>query len=134
MDIGSAFTFMFDDEDWIKKLAIGGGALLLGIIIVPIFAVNGYMLQTVKDVRDGRPTPLPEWNELGTLITKGLIVSVIGLIYSIPALIFFCLTFGALAMTGNLESDTSGILIISSYILMCFGILLTLIPAILFPV
>ena len=36
MDIGSAFTFVFDDQDWIKKLAIGGGILLLAFVLSPI--------------------------------------------------------------------------------------------------
>ena len=32
MDIGSAFTFVFDDEEWVKKLAIGGVILLVGLV------------------------------------------------------------------------------------------------------
>ena len=73
MDIGSAFTFVFDDEDWIKKVAIGGGIILLGIILLPLLLLglllflplNGYMLEVLKNVRDGQAKPLPEWSDFG---------------------------------------------------------------------
>ena len=81
MDIGSAFTYMFDDQDWLKKIAIGGGITLGAIILLPILVglalflpLSGYMLETLKNVRDGRPTPLPEWANFGDLFSKGLMV------------------------------------------------------------
>ena len=60
MDIGSAFTFMFDDEEWVKKLAIGGGIAFLGSVLSGVFIgvvlflpLIGYTLETIKRVRDG---------------------------------------------------------------------------------
>ena len=97
MDIGSAFTYMFDDQEWLKKIAIGGGIVVAGLILSPILIglllflpINGYMLETLKNVRDGRPTPLPEWSNFGDLFMKGLMVFVIGLVYSLPGLLFSC--------------------------------------------
>lgn len=97
MDIGSAFTYMFDDQDWIKKIAIGGGIVLGALILSPILIglalllpINGYMLETLKNVRDGRPTPLPEWSNFGDLFVKGLMVFIVGLVYTLPALLFAC--------------------------------------------
>ena len=76
MDIGSAFTFMFDDEEWIKKMAIGGGIALVAAILSPILIgfvlflpLGGYMLETLKVVRDGQ-TKLPEWSDFGNLFVK----------------------------------------------------------------
>lgn len=101
MDIGSAFTYMFDDEGWIAKIAIGGGLIFAGILLSPIIIglalflpISGYMLEALKNVRDGRPIPLPEWSNFGELFRKGLIVFLIGLVYTIPALIFVCLAIG----------------------------------------
>lgn len=31
MDIGKAFTFIFEDPDWLRKVAIGVGALPHGV-------------------------------------------------------------------------------------------------------
>ena len=30
MDVGKAFTFVFEDKDWIKKVLIAAGILLVG--------------------------------------------------------------------------------------------------------
>ncbi len=67
MNIGSAFSYVFDDDDWIKKAAIGGVLVLLSSFVIPIFFVLGYMIQVIKNVRDDVPNPLPDWNDLGDL-------------------------------------------------------------------
>ena len=99
MDIGSAFTFVFDDEEWIKKVAIGGGIMLAGLILTPILIglalflpIGGYMLETLRNVRDGQARPLPEWTDFGDLFMKGLMLFIIGFVYNIPTLILgiFC--------------------------------------------
>ena len=52
MDIGSAFTYVFDDEDWIKKVAIGGGVTILAFVLsfvligVALFSHRMTALQT----------------------------------------------------------------------------------------
>ena len=140
MDIGSAFTFMFDDQDWIKKIAIGGGITLAGIILSPILIglvlflpLSGYMLETLKNVRDGRPVPLPEWSDFGSLFTKGLMVAIIGLVYSIPAIIFYCISFGAQFALQEADSDLAGTLAVLLGCLACLQILFGLLAAVLLP-
>ena len=51
MDIGKAISFIFEDPDWLKKVAIGVGLTLLGIIfsvvligLIPLIIVTGYFL------------------------------------------------------------------------------------------
>ena len=40
MDIGKAFTYMFDDEEWVQKLVIGGLLTLVSVIpLVNIFTL-----------------------------------------------------------------------------------------------
>jgi len=43
MDIGKTFTYVFEDEDWVKKVLIGGVINL--IPIVGFFFTAGYMLE-----------------------------------------------------------------------------------------
>lgn len=112
MDIGSAFTYMFDDADWIKKIAIGGGITLGALILSPILIglalflpLSGYMLETLKNVRDGRPTPLPEWTNFGDLFSKGLMLVVIYLIYNLPSILFSCISGGLNVATANPDMD-----------------------------
>ncbi len=128
MDIGSAFTYMFDDQDWIKKIAIGGGITLGAIILLPVLIglalflpLSGYMLETLKNVRDGRPTPLPEWTNFGDLFSKGLMIFVIGLVYNLPSIIFACASGGINIVLQNPDtsSDLVGVLTTVSICLSC---------------
>jgi len=85
MDIGRAFTFAFEDEDWLKKIAIGGVVNL--IPIVDLMAI-GYALRALKNMLEGQELPLPEWDSWGDDFMRGLIPTIAGLVYSIPAWIF----------------------------------------------
>jgi hypothetical protein len=88
MDFKQAFTFVFKDEDWIKKV-------LLGILIsfVPIFgqfALVGYMLAIIRNVKNGEPRPLPDWSEVVQYFVGGLKLWVVNMVYSLPALVLSC--------------------------------------------
>ncbi len=141
MDIGSAFTYVFDDENWITKVAIGGGITLGGLILSPILIglalflpICGYMLETIKIVRDGRPTPLPEWSDFGSLFSKGLMVFIIGFVFNIPALLFSCLLAGINAAAGpQLDSDMADALTYVALCLSCFQIIFSLVGNALIP-
>ena len=50
MDFGKAFTFAFDDKEWVTKLLIGG---ILSLIPIVNLVVVGYTLKTLKNVADG---------------------------------------------------------------------------------
>ena len=81
MDIGKAFTYVFDDEEWIPKILIGG---VLGIIPIVNFVASGYSLQTFRNVVRGVERPLPEWSDLGEKFSQGLALFVISVIYNLP--------------------------------------------------
>ena len=140
MDIGSAFTYMFDDEDWIARLAIGGGIMLAALILSPILVglalflpISGYMIEVLKNVRDGRPVPLPEWSDFGTLFGKGLIVFVIGLVYNLPAILFSCLSAGTSIALQEADPDMAATLGIASACLSCVQVVFSLLGNALLP-
>jgi hypothetical protein len=140
MDFGQAFTFMFKDEEWIKKV-------LLGILIsfVPIFgqfALVGYTLAIIRNVRNGEPQPLPDWSEVVQYFVEGLKLWVVNLVYSLPALVLACplILIGFLPMlAGNNTElmDTLGAITGILAIVLClppilYGFFLTLLsPALL---
>lgn len=133
MDIGSAFTFAFDDPDWIKKLAIGGGIVLGAVILSPIligiallFPILGYMLITLENIRDGQTPALPEWTDFGDLFNKGWKVFVIGLVYNIPALLTYCASFGLQIGSTQFDSDVAASLGFLGVCLSCLQIILSL--------
>jgi hypothetical protein len=136
MDIGSAFTFVFDDEEWIKKLAIGGGIALGSIILLPLLGLGlllllpllGYMLEVLKNVRDGQSRPLPEWTDFGGFFKTGLVIFGISLVYSIPTIILFCASSTANALPGlmDLDSDAAGAIALVATCLSCIQFLVSL--------
>lgn len=91
MDIGKAFTYITEDEDWMKKLGIGA---LLGMIPIINMAVFGYQIQIARNVRQGDKRPLPTWDEFGSLLVDGLRFLAVILIYMLPVMIVYFAVFG----------------------------------------
>lgn len=72
MDIGRALSFVFDDEEWVKKILIGGVISL--ILFIGGFIVYGYMIEIVRRVfGQAAINELPEWDDLGGHLTRGFI-------------------------------------------------------------
>lgn len=84
MEIGKAFTFVTDDDDWIKKLAIGAIFVLVPFLIL---LVIGYQILIIRNVIDGKDRPLPEWEDFGKLFIDGLIMVVAIFIYALPIIL-----------------------------------------------
>ncbi len=85
MDIGRAFSFVFEDEEWMKKIGIGG--LIFLIPIAGWLAIAGYMAEVTRNVIKGDPTPLPDWSDFGAKLMEGLYLMLIGFVYSLIVLI-----------------------------------------------
>lgn len=133
MDIGKAFTYIFDDESWITKILIGG---ILGIIPIVNFAVLGYMVEITRNVAQGLERPLPEWSKFGEKFVKGLMVIIIGFIYTIPIwLLMGCFWVAALVVGGGNGSGENliALLLFPLYCLVgLYGLVLAILsPAIL---
>lgn len=113
--------------------------LIIGaiVIFIPIvnFAALGYMVQVVRNVRDGRDRPLPAWDNFGDYFVNGLKVFVGILVYSIPVILLACAFGAATAAVGNAvnPSDADTVMGVLSSCLICFSIIFGLIPYLVFP-
>ena len=87
MDIGKSLTYMFDDEKWTSKVVVGA---VINMIPILNFTSTGYMLATIRNVANDVTPPLPTWDDFGDYFVKGLVLAIIGLIYSLPLLILSC--------------------------------------------
>ncbi|MFN2149389.1 MAG: DUF4013 domain-containing protein [Anaerolineales bacterium] len=85
MDIGLAFSFPFQDPDWVKKIAIA--AVLNLIPLVGQIAVLGWTILLAKRVIAGEEHPMPDWDEAAEIFTAGLKAFVIGFLYALPVLV-----------------------------------------------
>ena len=103
LDIGRSFTYMLEDESWIMKIVVGGILLVIPIVN---FMVLGYMLEALKRSADGVDVPLPEWDDFGGKFMKGLMLVVIGVVYTIPIWLVACVIWALMLVAGAAESDT----------------------------
>jgi len=118
MDIGKAFSFVFDDENWIVKVLIGG--VLSLIPLVGQILLYGYGLEVMKNAIRGQSTPLPEWDDWGGKLVKGIMYFVISFVYALPIIILGgC--FGLLMAAIGSTASEDAINIISSLGGTCFG-------------
>jgi len=72
LDFGRGIRFLFDDPDWVKKVLIGSGMMLLSVVIVGSLWVMGYWVRLVRRAARGEDRPLPEWDDLGGMLGEGL--------------------------------------------------------------
>lgn len=105
MDFGKAFTYVFEDKNWMMKVLVGG--LISLIPIAGAIIVLGYMLTTMKNVADGQPEPLPEWSNFGELFMKGLYAFVGVLVYFLPVIVLSCCMGVLTAVVGGAAGSSS---------------------------
>ncbi|MBI2265785.1 MAG: DUF4013 domain-containing protein [Armatimonadetes bacterium] len=87
MSYGKAFGFFFEDKDWVRKILMGALFNLLGVVLIGTVINTGYFVRVMRRVRDGLENPLPEWDDIGGLLTEGLAPWGIALLYSLPAIL-----------------------------------------------
>jgi hypothetical protein len=138
MNIGNAFSFVFEDEEWVSKILVG--ALITLIPIFGGFALMGYGIAVVRNVKSGSTRPLPDWNDLGGYFMDGLMFWLVNLIYSLPILILMCpiaLVWILPAVAGEQEDLTAaltGVAGVLSAGLGCLAVLYGILLGLLTPV
>jgi hypothetical protein len=108
MDATRSFKYVFEDKDWIKKVLIGG---VLNIIpVIGQAFMWGYGLRQLKNVTEGRELPLPEWNDWGGDLMRGIMVFLGYLVYAIPLIILsiFSSIFASLGATAAINAARAG--------------------------
>jgi hypothetical protein len=138
MDIGKAFTFVFDDEDWIVKILIAAAILLvgilLGVLVIPAIVAGallaGYSVEITRRVIHGNPQALPEWDNWGDLLADGIKAIVIGIVYALPVIILIvCLG----VPIGVLAEDAEVLSSLLSVLLSCLSFLWAIVMSLLLP-
>jgi len=128
MDIGRSFTYITQDQGWIKKVLLGGVITLIPIV-GPLFAF-GYVLETMKNTIAEQEIPLPEIGDFGGKLVEGLKVWVISFVYALPLILFsVCAQSGNFApvIAENVDPDMADVLTtVSIGVSACCGCLLLL--------
>jgi hypothetical protein len=101
LDFGRGFRFVFEDPDWIKKVLIGGGMMILGVFIIGAFWLMGYWVRLVQRVARGEERPMPEWDDWSGLLTEGLRPVGIYAAYIFGAIFPMVIVFAGVVLVGG---------------------------------
>ena len=119
MNYSRAFSYVFDDKNWLSKLLIAG--LISLIPIIGQFYLMGWMVEIVRRVKAGRTDILPT-THFTYFLELGLKLFVVGLIYSIPVII---LGFILNLINSHAEYSDRGFIVVMYTSIGCLGSLLT---------
>lgn len=95
MDIVKALSFIPEEDRYVEKLAIGTGLVLVSYIfsvalvgVIGFFILAGYGLRLFRNVQAGKSQVLPEWDDWSGDLTRGFKWTIVGVIWSLPAVVF----------------------------------------------
>lgn len=93
VDIEELATYPTESDDWLLTVLVGGVALLLAFIIIPIFAVMGYLVRAIRaGMADAEEPPI--FDDWGDLLTEGLVATIIVAVYQIIPFVVFMVFVG----------------------------------------
>jgi hypothetical protein len=121
MNFGLAFSYVFKDENWFKKIAIPAVCSL--IPVVGQLVVTGWAMKAAKNVIEGNEEHALPKLEFGADLGRGFMIFLITLLYNLPVIIVGGIT-GAIFGFG---SDANQSVMIILFILGgCLGIVVLL--------
>ena len=97
MDIGKAFTYIAEDEDWVQKIGVGA---VIGMIPIANFAAFGYQVQIARNVWQGEKRPLPTWDDFAKYLVDGLRIMAAMFVYVLPMFLIYGLLMGGMIVYG----------------------------------
>ncbi len=120
MDIGRAVSYIFEDQEWAPKLLISAMLAFVGTITLPILvglvawaALLGYLVELIRNLRDGHPTPMPRWDNYSEKIRRGGGVLTAVILYSLPNLLPLCCSLAtSAAPKGMFLSNSTSLLML----------------------
>ena len=120
MNVEKAFSYPFEDKDWLSKLGLGA---VISMVPILNFAWYGYLVEIIRNVMHQAAEPLPPWDDLGKKFNEGLTLFAAGLIYASPILIAVCLLLTVI-LSSSLFSEHSNTQDIGETMLQAGGALL----------
>lgn len=117
MEFGKAFTYVFEDKDWLKKIGIA--ALVSLIPLIGQLIVMGWSLEVTRRVIQNDPNPLPDWADFGGHTVRGLKSFVIGLVYALPIILLGACQGLIPVLGGDGADDTMSTIIL--VVTVCFS-------------
>lgn len=139
MQFGKPFSFVFEDPDWLKKLAI---LALLGFAqLIPVIGslfmaavFSGVMIDIVRKVINKQTPTIPNL-DIGKQFMDGLKIWVVTIVYSLPAIVLGIIIAiiaavggvgGAMGANNNNGGAAGAVGIIVIILISCIGLIMAL--------
>jgi hypothetical protein len=84
--LSDALSFPRRSEDWLSTLLVGGILTLLGVFVLPVFVLQGYLVRVLDRAANRKRTP-PSFTQWGSLFVDGLKLFVVNLVYGLVAVV-----------------------------------------------
>lgn len=140
LNVSRAFTFGFEDEQWIVKLLVGALLLLVSLVfsivlvgILPALVLSGYSVAIARNVGRGEELPLPQWEALTGMLADGFRLAVAYFVWGLPILVLLLpgLLLSAAAGDNNaLATVAALVLAVCGCLAFIYGIFLALLSPI----
>ncbi|KOX97247.1 DUF4013 domain-containing protein [Halorubrum tropicale] len=85
--------------DWVGRIVVGGVLGFLSVLVIPTFAVLGYLVRVLERTVAGEEEP-PEFTDWADLFVKGVVATLIAIVYSIVPLLAYGVLVAAVAGVG----------------------------------
>ncbi len=108
MDFGRAFSYVFEDEDWVSKVLL---TAVIGLIPIVNFALFGWVIALMDNVVAGEEHPMPAWDNFGDKFTAGLMYFIASVVYNIPLLLVIGVLAGAGMLAGTRGGEVIGLVV-----------------------
>ena len=109
MEFESVLKYPMESDEWQTTVLIGGLLILFGFLIVPLFAVYGYLVGTIRDSLAGasQPQPFDDW---GNLLVEGAQAWLISVLYLLVPAVVGALTIGGAVAALATGSDVGSVI------------------------
>ncbi|MCL7419132.1 MAG: DUF4013 domain-containing protein, partial [Halalkalicoccus sp.] len=105
--ISEAIRYLNESDDAVTTVLLGGVLTLFAFLLVPLFAVAGYLVRVLDRTANGDDEP-PVFDEWGELIVDGLKASAIAFVYAlVPTVVLIAFVLGG-GLLGASGSDVLG--------------------------
>ncbi|SFG33667.1 Protein of unknown function [Halopelagius inordinatus] len=102
--LGDSLSYPLNSDDRIATILIGGLLSVLGVLVIPAFVIQGYLVRVLRGAAKGEPAA-PSFTDWGDLIVDGIKLFVVnlayGLLIAIPMAVFSFALFVPVSVSSN---------------------------------
>lgn len=111
--LSDALRYPLNGDGWLRTILVGGLLIILQVLVLPLFFVQGYYVRILRGVANGDPDP-PRFDDWVDLFVDGLKLFVVNILFALVmvavlALVGIVFGGGSLLAGGSIDPSTAGV-------------------------